>query len=139
MSGIDEGQIIETSNSGVLDLTPGDGSFAKVVVEAGLVYVGVCFNDHHVEELRKGIIKYVLEKMADEQCPGLYDVRYALFKKGSAAKVDDPANKPPKRTREPKAKADGKSKKEKKSKNPKKKSKKSSSSSSSSSDSHSDE
>ena len=122
----------------MLDLTPGDGSFAKVVVEAGLVYVGVCFNEHHVEELKKGVIEYVLEKMANEQCPGLYDVRYALFKKGGAAGGAVPAP-TPKRPREPKAKAEGKPKTEKKEKKSRKskKSKKSSSSSSSSSDSHS--
>jgi hypothetical protein len=78
-----------------LDLTPGDGTFAKCAIEKDLVYVGIVMTDKHGETLKQNLIAFILEQMAVEGSE-MYDVRYALYKKGTKT---DGAKDPP----EPKA------------------------------------
>jgi hypothetical protein len=78
-----------------LDLTPGDGTFAKCAIEKDLVYVGIVMTDTHGETLKQNLIAFILEQMAVEGSE-MYDVRYALYKKGTKT---DGAKDPP----EPKA------------------------------------
>lgn len=85
-------------------MTPGDGTFAKCAIEKDLVYVGIVMTDTHGETLKQNLIKFILEQMAVEGSE-MYDVRYALYKKG--AKTEG-ANDPP----EPKAGTKSKAKKE---------------------------
>ena len=102
---------------GVLDLTVGEGIFAEAALELQLIYVGVVFNEVHMEFVKSLLIDKILEKMADESSK-LYDVRYCLFLKsqqrGFKRGGDD--DKPRKDSKDPK--------KEKKDKKGKKKVKK---------------
>jgi hypothetical protein len=132
---------------GVLDLTPGDGTFAKVAIDRDLIYVGVVMTDTHGEVLKTGIIAHILEQMSVESSP-LYDVRYALYKKEMNATPEEPVEpKPKKQKKEEPKKEDPKPKKKKKEekeeepkgKKPKKKAKAPTSSGSSPSDSKSGE
>ena len=127
---------------GVLDLTPGDGSFGKAAIENNVIYVAVCFNEAHMILLKEQIISFVLDRMGAEDGKELYDARYASHKKSATPKAAGaaPPN-PTKPKRAPKRKLDDDKKKSKKDKKKKKgkKSESSSSSSSSASDSHSAE
>ena len=95
----------------VVDFTPGDGSCALTHIRNKHAYVGVCFNDFHVEVLHKFLIKKVLRAFAASGDP-LFQAAYA-----SGMAKDEKA--------QPKAKPKQKSKKagEKKSKKKKKTSK----------------
>lgn len=53
----------------VTDLSPSDGECAKVFLDKRLPYVGVCFNDFHVESLYAHLIEYVLESLKDPKSP----------------------------------------------------------------------
>jgi hypothetical protein len=127
----------------VLDLTPGDGTFAKCALTQEIIYVGIVMSDLHGEILREELLKFILTEMANEASP-MYDTRYALYKKNSAS-ASDPKKETPnptprkdkrKRTKKEDDKEDDKDKGKKAKKSKKKSS--SSSASSSSSDSHSE-
>ena len=65
-------------------------------IERDLVYVGIVLTDLHGETLKRNLIAHILKQMADEGSV-LYDVRYALYKKGS--KAEDAAEEPKKGTK----------------------------------------
>ena len=107
-------------------MTPGDGTFAMCAIERDLVYVGIIMTDLHGETLKRNLIAHILKQMADEGSV-LYDVRYALYKKGAKADADAEPKKGTKnkgktkvkeapKKKKAKAGKKGKGKKEKKSK-----------------------
>ena len=59
-----------------MDFTPGDGSCALTHIRNKHAYVGVCFNDFHVEVLHKFLIKSVLRAFAASGDP-LFQAAYA--------------------------------------------------------------
>lgn len=61
--------------SACYDMTPLDGNLLLVCVELKIAYVGVCFNDHHVSELRGWVIKQILKRTSPTLADGAIDDR----------------------------------------------------------------
>lgn len=60
--------------AGVLDLTPGDGSFALAAFKANVVYCGICFGDVHKAQLQKQIERKIWQAMSNDASP-IYEPR----------------------------------------------------------------
>ena len=124
----------------LVDLCPGDGTAGIACLEqddSRVVYIGVCFTEHHATIVKKRLVNHILGLMATEKSQ-YYDARYAQHTKNERPSQDPRANgeAKPKPKRKPKG-TQGGGKPKGKSKPSKPKSAKSSSSSASSSDSHS--
>ena len=122
----------------VYDFTPGDGEAALAFLKARKGYIGICFNDSHVELLRERLIDNVMTAFGTAKDP----LFHAAFAAGSSLHgAGNPELAPPPtttttRTPNPKRSrrddSDGEEKKDEKKKRKRNKKKKSSSSSSSS-------
>ena len=91
----------------LVDFTPGDGSAALSYIRNKRGYIGICFNDFHVEALRKFLVASVMKAFSTADDP--------LFMPGYVAGLDSTKTKNDDPKREKKVKKD-KEKKEKKEK-----------------------
>lgn len=81
--------------AGVLDLTPGDGSFALAAFKANIVYCGICFGDVHKAQLQKHIERKIWQAMSNDASP-IYEPRLVAALVGDAGDTPRPSKAKPK-------------------------------------------
>ena len=104
---VDRSSFHSSLTQDLVDFTPGDGSAALSYIRNKRGYIGICFNDFHVEALRKFLVASVMKAFSTADDP--------LFMPGYAAGLDSTKTKNGDPKREKKVKKD-KEKKEKKEK-----------------------
>ena len=90
---------------GIIDLTPTDPTLAMMAIEWQVPYLGIVFNDFHLEAMKRQLVKQVFKKFLDPKVPVLHVPKLlALMQKtstsGSGAADDPKVPAPPKSTDE---------------------------------------
>ena len=73
----------------LVDFTPGDGSAALSYIRNKRGYIGICFNDFHVEALRKFLVASVMKAFSTADDP-LFMPGYVAGLDSTKTKNDDP-------------------------------------------------
>jgi len=97
----------------LVDFTPGDGSAALSYIRNKRGYIGICFNDFHVEALRKFLVASVMKAFSTADDPLFMPAYAAGLDSDPAARKTKTKNDDPKREKKVKKDQDKKEKKEK--------------------------
>ena len=114
MGFVDRSPFHSSLTQDLVDFTPGDGSAALSYIRNKRGYIGICFNDFHVEALRKFLVASVMKAFSTADDP-LFMPGYVAGLDSTKTKNDDPKReKKVKKDKENKDKEKEKKEKEKK-------------------------
>ena len=86
---VDRSSFHSSLTQDLVDFTPGDGSAALSYIRNKRGYIGICFNDFHVEALRKFLVASVMKAFSTADDP-LFMPGYAAGLDSTKTKNDDP-------------------------------------------------
>ena len=86
---VDRSSFHSSLTQDLVDFTPGDGSAALSYIRNKRGYIGICFNDFHVEALRKFLVASVMKAFSTADDP-LFMPGYVAGLDSTKTKNDDP-------------------------------------------------